>query len=79
MYVIIVHTYLFIFSIVIVIMYIPIKVYSSYFCVLNYLSTKSSRSERSDFSKFKLQVANLCNLGFFFVITVLTNLLFRFS
>ena len=38
-------------------------------------------SERSDFSKFELQVANFCNLQFFvnkFVCTVLTDLLPRF-
>ena len=38
-------------------------------------------SEWSDFSKFELQVANLCNLGLFenkFVCTVLTDLLTRF-
>ena len=33
--------------------------------------------ERSDFSKFKLQVANFCN--FFLVFTILTNIFSRFS
>ena len=38
-------------------------------------------SERRDFSKFELQVANLCNFQFLankFVCTILTDLLTRF-